>query len=58
MGRLLTLGPVLDKQVQAYLLATRKRAGAMTTDVAIAATEDIVIEKESKFLVVNGGHIF
>jgi len=58
MGRPLTLGPVLDKrQVQAYLLATREKAGAVTSNLVIAAAEGIVIKKDSKLLAVNGGHI-
>ena len=56
MGRSLTLGPVLNKQVQTYLLATREKTGAVTTDLAIAAAEGIVITKDSKLLAVNGGH--
>jgi len=39
------------------LLATREKAGAVTTDLAIAALEGIVIKKDSKLLAVNGGHI-
>ena len=57
MGRPLTMGPVLDKQIQAYLLATREKAGTVTTDLAIAAAEGIVIKKDSKLLAVNCGHI-
>ena len=45
------------KQVQVYLLATREKAGAVTTDLAIAVAESIVIKKDSKLLAVNGDHI-
>jgi len=54
MGRPLTLEPVLDEQVQAYL---RKGAGAITTDVAIAAAEGIVCKKGGNLLAKYGGHI-
>jgi len=57
MGWPLTLGSVLDEQVQAYLLATWEKAGIVTTNLAIAAAERIVIKKDSKVLAVNGGHI-
>ena len=49
MGRPLTMGPVLDKQIQAYLLATREKAGTVTTDLAIAAAEGIVIKRIASF---------
>ena len=57
IGRPLTLGPVLDEQVQAYLLVTHKGAGAVTTDVAIATAEGIVCKKDSSLLAKNSGHI-
>ena len=46
IGQLLTLGPVLDKQVQAYLLDTCKGAGS---DVAIGAVEGIVCKRQEPF---------
>jgi len=47
----------MHEQVQAYLLAMHMGAGAVTTDVAIAAAEGIICKKDSSLLAKNGGHI-
>ena len=39
------------------MLATREKAGTVTTDLAIAAAEGIAIKKDSKLFATNGGHI-
>ena len=57
MGRPLNLGADLDRQVQSYLLDTRKGGGAVTTDVAIAGALGIIRRKDSNLLAQNGGHI-
>ena len=56
-GRPLTMGSTLDKQVQAYLLATCEAGGVVNSEVAIAAVMGIVRKQDSNLLAQNGGHI-
>ena len=53
----LTLGLTLDKQVQAYLIATREAGGVVNSEVAIAAAMGIVRKQDSNLLAQNSGHI-
>ena len=57
MGRPLTLGAGLVDQVKAYVLTTRRKGGAVTTDVAVAGAIGIIRKKDSNLLAKNGGHI-
>ena len=56
-GRPLTMGSTLDKQVQAYLLATREAGGVVNSEIAIAAAMGTVRKQDSNLLAQNGGHI-
>ena len=51
------MGSTLDKQVQAYLLATREAGGVVNSEIAIAAAMGTVRKQDSNLLAQNGGHI-
>ena len=56
-GRPLTIGEDLDKQVQGYLSYIRDNGGVVNTAIAISCAEGIIMNKDSRLLASNGGHI-
>ena len=57
VGRPLSLGEDLDKEVQAYLLNLREVGGVVNGAIARASAKGIIRMKNSKLLASNGGHI-
>ena len=46
-----------DKQVQSYLNFVRENGGIVNTAIAISYAEGIIMNKDSRLLACNGGHI-
>ena len=57
VGRPLSLGEDLDKEVQAYLLNLREVGGVVNGAIARASAKGIIRMKNSKLLASNGDHI-
>ena len=57
IGRPLTLGEDLDKQVRAYLSALRENGAVVNTAITIACAKGVVKCFDSNLLECNGGHI-